>query len=513
MKYIPVQRKTLVFIKGVVLIIVCQWVLGNFALAELNQSTLREAAIKDAIVKIYTVTTKPDYFNPWRMSGPQNTGGSGCIIEGNRILTNAHVIADHTFIQVRRYGQAKRYKASVLNISHEADLALLTVDDETFFVDVGPVKFGEFVEPQQEVLVYGFPFGGDSLSITRGVLSRVEHHYYTHSSYYFLAGQIDAAINPGNSGGPVLVDGKIVGVVMEAYKPDYSENIGYMVPIPIINHFSQDIEDGRYDGFPDLGIVTQDMENPDMKRKYGMSEAQTGIFIVHIFPNSSSEGKIQKGDVLLSIDGYPIADDGTVEFRSKERTKYTYYVDIRQLGESIPVEVLRQGEIKNITLPLDQTKKEHLLVPLEEYEQMPRYFIYGGIVFTPLSKNLLEQWGSNWPNSAPIDLVAELSNWPSEERKEVVVALKVLAADVNMGYHNINTWIVTEVNGKKIRDFNEFFQIVTHVTEPYVVFKDDSGFQIVIEREKAEESHENVLRTYYIEHDRSPDLRALSTNE
>lgn len=486
---------------------VMSFVAPQAAVADSSSEMSSEADIKSAIVKIYTVSSTPDYFNPWRMSAPQNTGGSGCIIAGKNILTNAHVVADHTFIQVRRYGEARRYKARVLTISHDADLALLTVDDEAFFTDVPPLEFGEFAEPQQEVLVYGFPFGGDSLSITKGVLSRVEHHYYTHSSQFFLAGQIDAAINPGNSGGPVLVDGKIVGVVMQMYNPDYSENIGYMVPIPVINHFFEDIEDAQYDGFPDLGIMAQDMENPDIKRKYGMTEDQTGILVIVISPNSPAYGKIQQDDVLLTIDGHPIADDGTVEFRSQERTRYSYYVDQRQIGEEITAQVLRQGEIQQVSFPLNQTRDAYLLVPLEKYDQQPRYFVYGGIVFTPLTKNLLKQWGPNWPSAAPFELVAELYNQPTEDRKEVVVALQVLGADVNLGYHDVSSWVISEVNGQTIKDFSEFFHLVTRATEPYIVLKDDDGFQIVLDRQKAEDTHEEILQTYHIEHGRSPDLR------
>lgn len=510
MKLIPTQQKIFAFLKCLVIIAVFQGIFGNFASANSKANESRNTAIKDAIVKIYTVTNRPDYFNPWRMLGSKNSGGSGCIIEDNKILTNAHVIADHTFIQVRRYGQAKRYKARVLNVSHDADLALLTVDDTTFFSDVLPLKFGELAETQQEVLVYGFPFGGDSLSITKGVLSRIEHLFYVHSSRYLFAGQIDAAINPGNSGGPVLVNDRVVGVVMQMVKSHYAENLGYMVPMPVIKHFFEDIEDGQYDGFLDLGIITQDMESPDMRSKYDMSETQTGLFVTRILPGSPVEGKIEEGDVLLAIDGHPIANDGTVEFRPKERTNYTYYVDMKQSGEHISAEVLRQGTIKQVMLTLKQTREEYLLVPQKEYEQLPQYFIYAGIVFTPLTKNLLERWGSDWPDAAPSDLVRELKNWVTEEKQEVVVALKILAADVNTGYHDVRTWIVAEVNGKQIKDFNEFFQRVTHATEPYLVFKDEMGFQIVIDRKKAEESHEHVLRTYHIEYDRSPDLRRLS---
>ncbi len=486
----------------------------NFVLAGPVASPARElttphndSSVKDAIVKIYTVYNSPNYLNPWRMSGSRQASGSGCIINGSRILTNAHVIANHTFIQVRRYGDAKRFKASVLTVSHDADLAILTVDDATFFEGIAPLEFGDLPETQQEVVVYGFPLGGDSLSITKGVLSRIENNFYVHSGHYLFAGQIDAAINPGNSGGPVIVNGAIVGVVMQTLKSQNAENLGYMVPMPVIEHFFTDIEDGQYDGFPNLGISMQTLENPDMKRKYGLDETQTGILINRIFPGSPTEGKLQRGDILLMIAGHSIADDGTVEFRPKERTSYTYYVNRHQVGTDIQVEIFRDGNTQTITIPLTRTRGEYTLVPGEQYERLPRYFIYGGIVFTPLTKNLLMQYGPNWPTTAPAHLVAELGSWVTENRQEIVLALRVLPADLNQGYHDLYGWIVDTVNGQSFKNFDEFYRLVTESTAPYLVLRDEDYFELVIDRQKAAASHEQILRTYRIEHDRSPDLR------
>ena len=214
-----------------------------------------QSNIRDAIVKIYTVFSDPDYFSPWKMEDPGNITASGCIIDGHKILTNAHVVANHRFIQVRKNGNPKKYIGQVLAVSHEADLALLTVSDKEFFSDTPKLDFGPLPQIKQDVLVYGFPDGGDSLSITKGVLSRIENQVYSHSSHIFLSGQVDAAINPGNSGGPVVVDTKIVGVVMQTGA--ILENIKYMVPNPVIKHFLSDIKDGKYDGFPDCGLVCQ----------------------------------------------------------------------------------------------------------------------------------------------------------------------------------------------------------------------------------------------------------------
>jgi S1-C subfamily serine protease len=455
--------------------------------------------VKKATVKIYTVSNSPDYSNPWRMREMSNCSGSGAVIGDNRILTCAHVVSDHTFIQVQRFGEVKRFSARVVSISHEADLAILTVDDEEFYADIVSLKLGKLPKTQQEVLVYGYPAGGDTLSITQGILSRVEHQNYIHSSLYLLAGQIDAAINPGNSGGPVIVDGQIVGVAMQGNTS--LENAGYMVPPVTINHFLKDIEDGKLNGIPDIGIVAQNMENPDIKSKYKMPKSRTGILVYNVLPRSPAKGILENDDVLLSINGHLIADDGTVEFRPMERTYYSYYIEKHQIGEIIAVEYLRQGKINTASLKLNNRTEAFVLVQKEQYDRMPKYFIYGGIVFSPLTKNLLKLWGDEWERDAPVRLLSECNNWPSEKRNEVVVAIKVLAHDINTGYHDLSYWVVNELDGKEIQNFNEFYRLLNGFSGTYMTFKDKDGFQLVIDHKKAQESHGIILQNYHIPKD------------
>ncbi|ABW31588.1 S1C family serine protease [Acaryochloris marina] len=473
-----------------------------------NTEPYNEQRIRGAIVKVYSVRNKPDYQKPWETVIKRSTG-SGFIIADNKILTNAHVVADQTFVEVRRHGQAKRYRAQVVSVAHEVDLAILSVKNNAFFSGVTPLEFADLPEIRQEVAVYGFPTGGNALSTTRGIVSRIEHQFYTHSSEYFLAAQIDAAINSGNSGGPVLDgNGQIVGVAMQARKS--ADNIGYMVPVPVIRHFLQDLEDKTFNGFPGLGLVYQKMENPGMKRSYGISENLTGILVRHILSESPAEGFIRAGDVIHAIDGHAIADDGTVVFRQGDRTNFNYYIDIHQVGETVSIEFFRNSKLKTVMLTLNKQKKDFRLVPLEQYNELPRYFIFGGIVFSPLTKNLIKSWGINWSKTAPKELLIELSNWPSREKIEIVVATRVLGSEVNRGYHGIAGWIVKEVNGKKFKDFSEFCQLVTTSNSPFVAFKGARNFQIVIDKKEAEESLDEILKNYRIGAAYSEDLKILS---
>jgi len=465
------------------------------------------ADISDAIVKIYTSSSVPDYYNPWSMLSSMQGTGSGCIIDGNKILSNAHVVSYETFVQVRRHGDAKRYQARVVNVSHEADLAILTVDDPDFFAGVAPLALGELPESQDEVLVYGFPLGGDTLSITKGVMSRIEHQVYAHSGVALLAGQIDAAINPGNSGGPVMKDGRLVGVVMQGFTQ--AENIGYMVPVNVVRHFFADIEDGRYDGIPSLGAIMQNLENPALKRRCGMSEDQTGLLINHVLVGSPAAEHLREGDVVLAIDGHDIADDGTIEFRPRQRTSVSYYIQNRQVGESIPVTIWRDGREQDMTIALNRPLWEDWLIPMDQYDVLPSYYIYGGAVFVPLTKNLLKRWGNNWYRTAPLELVALLSNNIQErDDHEVVMILKFLPADVNQGYHQIANWIVEEVDGERVYNMRELIaRLEAGDEDGFVELKSDSGNVVVLDRRLAAASHQHILNVYRIPGDRSADLK------
>ena len=461
--------------------------------------------VREAIVKVYTVSNSPDYYNPWSMQGPRASSGSGCMIEGNLILTNAHVVGNQTFLQVRKYGDTQRFTARVVAVSHLTDLALLTVDDEQFFEGEPALSLGELPETQQEVLVYGFPMGGDMLSITKGVISRIEHQPYVHSSSVFLAGQIDAAINPGNSGGPVLVEDKIVGVVMAGIPS--AQNIGYMVPVPVIRHFFKDIEDGSYDGYPSLGIGMQDMENEGLRKYYQMEPGASGVLINQVIPGSPADGKLQLGDVLVKIEDYPVGNDGTIEFRRNERTLLNYAVQQKQIGEDIILTVLREGNEEKLNINLSRSMKKDRLVPMEEYEILPTYYIYGGLVFCPLTKDLLNIWGSQWSQSAPRELVCHLlSNAPEREDQQIVVLLKALAAEVNQGYQNINSWVVDQINGEKIWNMHDLVEKVENCQEPFIIFEDQWNKKVIIDKEKAMESHYEILDIYRIPFDRSEDL-------
>jgi S1-C subfamily serine protease len=480
----------------------------------LPDTLMAKIDVRDAMVKIYSVQNQPDYNNPWNMNGPKASSGSGCVISGNRILTNAHVVRHQTFVQVRLYGQSKKYNAKVMVVSHDADLALLTVENHQFFQNIKPLEFAELPESQQEVVVYGFPEGGDTLSTTKGVISRTEHHMYAHSLMNLLATQLDAAINPGNSGGPVIIGDRIVGVVMEIRRD--SENIGYMVPVPIVKHFLDDISDGRYDGFPDDGIVVQNMENEGLRRRYGLFDGQSGALVVSTVPGTPAEGTVFPGDVILSIDGHRVEDDCTVEFRPNERTSFKFYIQQQQIGEDLNIKILRSGSQATIKLTLDKAWGTNRLVPMMRYDVSPTYYVYGGLVFCPLTLNYILAMDGDWNDWRLSNVLNYFANKRlSKEGEQVVIITKVLPSDINNGYQNFINDRVVEVNGKEILNLLDLIAIIErNADEAFVNLKTESGRMMALDRGQAEKEQSDILRTYRISADRSSNLNiTLSTGE
>ena len=209
--------------------------------------------------------------------------------------------------------------------------------------------------------------GGTGLSITKGVVSRVEPNFYAHSRMYLMSVQIDAPINPGNSGGPVSQDGKLIGVVMQGYS--FSDGLGYMVPLQVIRHVMTDLKDGKHDGFPSLGITVQYLESPTHKQSLGLPTEQTGVIIAEITPGSAAEKHLQVGDVLVKIRDHDIADNATTAFMNGRRIHFSDHISSNQLHSKLPLTIWRDNQLQEIEVPLTTTTHDLLLVPYTSLKQ------------------------------------------------------------------------------------------------------------------------------------------------
>ncbi len=463
-----------------------------------------------SVVKVLCVSDAPDFDQPWQTQGPASGFGSGCIIataRGPRVLTNAHCIANQVFVEVRRYGNAQKYCAEIEAVGHACDLALLHVDDPSFFHGTTPIELGLVPRLSDRVSVCGYPIGGDRISITEGIVSRIELVKFAQSGRSLLAVQIDAAVNVGNSGGPVIKDGRLVGVAFQAL--DEADQIGYMISPPIVEHFLRDVERGEHDGFPDLGVAVQPLESRAHRRSVGLPASRPGgIVVTRVVHGGPGDGVFLPGDVLLEVDGIEIASDGTVPLREGELIDFSHVVAMRHVGERMPFTVWRDGRERTCTVELMPPKP---LVADHRIGTPPRYFVIGGLLLVPLTREYLKTWGESWWTAAPRELVAlSEQGVRAPERHEPVLLQKVLADRGNQGYHDLANLLVVEVDGFAVRSLAHLVELVEASRGDFLRLRTDDGRIIVIHRTEARDRHEAILSKYGVPFDRSVDLRKLA---
>uniref|UniRef100_A0A6N2LRG4 Protease Do-like PDZ domain-containing protein n=1 Tax=Salix viminalis TaxID=40686 RepID=A0A6N2LRG4_SALVM len=464
---------------------------ANNHLEEASQPNLSDAysAIElalDSVVKIFTVSSSPNYFLPWQNKSQRETMGSGFVIHGKKILTNAHVVADHTFVLVRKHGSPTKYRAEVQAVGHECDLAILVVENEEFWKGMNFLELGDIPFLQEAVAVVGYPQGGDNISVTKGVVSRVEPTQYVHGASQLMAIQIDAAINPGNSGGPAIMGTKVAGVAFQNLSG--AENIGYIIPVPVIKHFINGVEEsGKYVGFCSMGLSCQPTENVQLRKHFGMCPEMTGVLVSKINPLSDAHRVLKKDDIILAFDGVPIANDGTVPFRNRERITFDHLVSMKKPNETASVRLLRGGEEHEFCITLRPLQP---LVPVHQFDKLPSYYIFAGLVFVPLTQPYLHEYGEEWYNTSPRRL------WAIARCNGKSLGLATTMVQVK------------KVNGIEIDNLKHLCQLVGNCSSESLRFDLDEDRVIALNYQSAKVATSRILKRHRIPSAMSSDLSA-----
>jgi len=459
-----------------------------------------EKALEKSVVQVFTSFREPNWSAPWIFDMTRAASGTGFLIDGDRIMTNAHVVAWTTQLVVRKYHDPKPYLAKVEFVGHDVDLAVIKVEDPSFYEGMKPLEFGSLPKVRSTVVTYGFPAGGQQISYTRGVVSRIEVQGYVHiGDRAFLAGQTDAAINPGNSGGPVIQDDKVVGVAFEGISG--LQSTGYFIPTVIIHHFLDDIKDGVYDGVPEAGLRLSALQNPSFRRMLKLPEdSKRGVRIDQVLDIPTTQALIKPNDVLMQVGDYPVDDDGTITYDGNT-VGVSAAVDLAQNGDTIPMKIWRDGQMVDVKLPVKVYNDDD--AQGNQYDVLPHYFIYGGLVFTPLSLDYLKTFGQNWTDSAGRDLIYELVyrhlEDPKHWRPEPVVLASILDHPVNANFATRGQAMVDKINGVRIERLSDVPKAFAAATGPesLVEFLPDHHFE-VIRNADAEKAIPDILQTYSV---------------
>jgi S1-C subfamily serine protease len=464
--------------------------------------------VENSVVKIFSTLRRPDPYKPWTKSTPQDVTGSGVIIEGKRILTNAHVVGYASQVEIQASQDGEKVPATVVAIARGMDLALLKLDDESYF-DKHPALPRASVLPdvREQVFAYGYPMGGNSLSITKGIVSRVEFVPYG-SGNAGLRVQIDAPINPGNSGGPVIAGDKMIGLAFSGVAG--ANNIGYVIPNEEIELFLSDIADGRYDGKQLLLDTVQTLENPALRQHLKLDKSIEGAVVHHPF-RSDAAYPLKEWDIITRIGEYPIDNQGMVKLGPNLRVRFQYRVQQVAKDGKVPLTVVRGGKTLQVQVPASGPRQ--LLIPSLD-GAYPSYFVYGPIVFTRATADFLSFISANAAalnafsyNASP--LVTRRGDSPDAQHEElVVVSSPFFPHKLVAGYSNRMGGVVESVNGMPVRSLRHLVAILRDLKDDMVVIRFDQreGETIVLPRKEMLTATENILSDNGVRSQGSPDM-------
>ncbi|HWA87821.1 MAG TPA: trypsin-like peptidase domain-containing protein [Opitutus sp.] len=467
--------------------------------------------VENSVVKVFSTMRYPDVFRPWSKQAPAEATGSGVVIEGKRILTNAHVVLYASQVQVQANQAGDKIPATVEMIAPGIDLAVLKLDDESFFASHPPLpRASQLPEIKDTVMAYGFPAGGSSLSITKGIVSRIEFTNYNFPTSGLVI-QIDAAINPGNSGGAAVVDGRMIGLVFS--RLGGADNIGYIIPCEEIELFLADIADGHYDGKPAMFDEYQTIENPALRRYLKLDKSINGVVIHHPYRDDAAY-PLKEWDIVTKIGGTPIDDQGMVKLGPNLRVRFYYLVQKLAHGGKLPLTIIRDGQPRDIELPVS-ADRDMLISDL--HGTYPSYFIFGPLVFSTATSQFAASFNNNasylgflsFLGSPIVTRRGDKPAFPGEQL--VVVSSPFLPHRLANGYGPPTGFVVKSVNGTPVKNLLQLVELLRDGRDEFVVidYEGRSGEAMVFPRKETLAATDDILSDNGIRAQGSPDTLAV----
>ncbi|HOT43720.1 MAG TPA: hypothetical protein PLM53_04635 [Spirochaetota bacterium] len=453
----------------------------------------------DRVVNILVTSQKHDYGSPWQQGEITRSSISGCVIDGNRILTSSYSIADHVLIEVMKKGESRKYSATVEIKDYHCGLAFLRVEDESFFDGLKPVKLlpaGSMTGRSAKVYKW------DSMSSLKEYLAEL-----TKTSIRFyepncgvLMHQFSTGMNEGGTGEPVFIDNMLAGI---ATGLSAETKTLFVIGSDMVHRMVRDAADGHYDGIPFFWIDGVDLQSDvNLRAYYGVAAGEGGVLVTHVPVISSGSDVLKKDDIILSIEGHAVDDRGNYDSPYGKLYFYGLIQLERFVGDEVSMIVLRDRKRTAVKFKLTSVPGGCCTVPLISADSVPRYYIFGGLIFQELTAGYLESQGKDWKQMADkrllyyYDSIKELSDKGPDFR--IILLSRTLPDPVNKGYQYLKDLVLTGINGAPVKNLAEMKKIIDGSTDRFVVFEFAGESTVVLDRERAVKQLKRILMKYNI---------------
>jgi S1-C subfamily serine protease len=407
--------------------------------------TITDDMVNHGVVSIRVTGQEYNFKTPWTRQAPWSHGATGLVVDRHRILAGGRFFHSGNLIEVQRF-DGRRVAARVLVFDPDASLALLTVDEPSFWTGLRALPLLTAAPRSGRVAVVRRPNDGN-IEGAAATIQRVTTELIGPGWSGYPALDLIEGFKEPDTSDIVLAQGGVAGILTLPM-----DKRSLAASAPVLRDFLEEADHAPYRGFGGLGVSTQTLTDPALRDHLGLKPSDGGVRIISLLPEGGGAEALKVGDVLVAIGADTIDSSGLVVRREYGKIHFwsLFTLDGRRPGDAVECTVLRGGERQRVSVTLHRMRLQDQVVPSFILGGPPEYTVQGGFVFESLSGSYLSTWGKEWPQSAPMRLQIAYDmerSWPTPGRRRVVVLTQVLPDPANLGYERLRDVIVTSFNG------------------------------------------------------------------
>lgn len=492
------MQKHFVIIFGVVLVTLT----GAMAKKEPGVPASLTTQKQLALVRVNVTGQSYDYFRPWQKKAPFSKRALGAVLSKGRVLVTADLVANQNFVELERAETGEKTAAKVQVIDYEANLALLEPTEKTFLDGITPLEITADTVVGDRLAAWQLEPTG-ALLATEGLVTTVQMTQYPIDVGEFLTYRISIPMQYRENSYtvPLVKNNKLAGLLL---RYDSRSQLLDAIPAPIITHFLKEADSQTYRGFPSAGFSFFPTRDPELREFAGEKGKGGGVYVTNVEPKTPAmKAGLQVGDIVTAVADREIDQNGNYVDPLHGKIEFTNLLTAHAYsGDVVPFRVERNGKPLQLNVTLEHRDANDYVSPPYNFDQPPRYYVLGGLIFQELSRQYLKEWGPTWERSAPQRLVyfdRFQSELFPEGNRRVVILSQVLPADSTIGYDDLAYLTVTKVNGKGIKSLEDLAEAVKQPIEGFIKIEtEEDPKQIALDAAQVAAEAPNLQENYGI---------------
>lgn len=431
---------------------------GTVAAAQVGGETQHASTDwAEAVVRVEFSRKLYDLYQPWsRRTG--RTLKTGLVVGPREVLTTAQDVSDHTLVRLQKGGRGEWTLGRLVWVDYRVNLAMVTTAEAGFWQGLRPAAWLDGA-PARDAALQIVRWREGKLESRRAEFTQFTVRPSETSGLNYAQLEADSEIQGAGSGEPVVVGNRAVGLV------SYQSSRGCrVIPGPFIRQILEARGAGQARSPGYFHFYWAPAENVASLAHLGLPGPPRGVLITKVPKRLDGQPNVvRRCDVLLQVDDFEVDMQGDYADPVFGPLMLEHLaVRGHWAGDPVRLRVWREGREHTLAYQLPPYDFAHDLVPWGPYDRPPDYLIVGGLVFQPLTRAYLQQWGADWEQRAPFRLRYFVGEEATPEQPAVVILSQVLPDPYNIGYQDLRYLVLQEVNGRRVHTLAQLQEALRH---------------------------------------------------